>query len=312
MTEIKNKYDFVLYVDVTDGNPNGDPDADGAPRVELSTNRGIISAVCLKRKIRDYIQATKQGEPGYDIFVRNGAILNKLIEAEYDAQNGGAAPKNLEEELAYEEKTREGMCKKYYDIRAFGAVMSTGSTLDADDGDADEGAEDKKTKKKARKVRKAAGQVRGPVQLNIAKSIDPITVQELCLTRCAVTNEKDVEKRAAMGRQYVVPYGLYCTYGSISPHSAAATGLSEEDVEVLWEAIQRMFDLDRSAARGLMRVRKLIIFEHSSPLGDCDPYDRVEAVRLCDGSPYKFEDYEIRLDGRKAPDGVIVRIPAKV
>lgn len=274
MGKLEKRYDFILYFDVKDGNPNGDPDAGNLPRIDAETGNGIVTDVCLKRKVRNYVQITKNGAPGYDIFVKEKAVLNKEIDSVYKDLNIDANAKKPAkgEDI---EKGREGMCRKFFDIRTFGAVLSTGAN---------------------------AGQVRGPVQLTFARSVEPIVAFEHSITRMAVTREEEIDKERTMGRKYTVPYGLYRAYGFVSPHFAASTGFSAEDLDLFWEALTQMFELDRSAARGLMSTRRLVIFEHNSALGS-KPADelfrRVEAKRKDDPAvPARdFSDYTITLDG---------------
>ena len=274
MGKLEKRYDFILYFDVKDGNPNGDPDAGNLPRIDAETGNGIVTDVCLKRKVRNYVQITKNGAPGYDIFVKEKAVLNKEIDSVYKDLNIDAnAKKPAKGEDV--EKGREGMCRKFFDIRTFGAVLSTGAN---------------------------AGQVRGPVQLTFARSVEPIVAFEHSITRMAVTSEEEIDKERTMGRKYTVPYGLYRAYGFVSPHFAASTGFSAEDLDLFWEALTQMFEVDRSAARGLMSTRRLVIFEHNSALGS-KPADelfrRVEAKRKDDSTaPARdFSDYAITLDG---------------
>ena len=230
MSELKNRIDCVYIFDVQDGNPNGDPDAGNLPRVDPETGMGLVTDVCLKRKVRNYVQIAKNFASGYDIFIKEKAVLNMLID------------KAHEEEIVKEAKdkttaARDVMCKSYYDIRTFGAVMSTG---------------------------KNAGQVRGPIQFTFARSVDAIATAEHSITRMAVATEKEAEKQGGdnrtMGRKATIPYGLYVCHGFISANLAKQTGFSEEDLNLFWEALRNMFDVDRSAARGLMSAQKLIVF----------------------------------------------------
>lgn len=272
MEKLEKRYDFVLFFDVKDGNPNGDPDAGNLPRIDAETGHGIVTDVCLKRKIRNYVQMTKGQEAGYDIFVKEKAVLNKEIDTVYaelkiDANSKKPAKGDLIE------KGRAGMCRKFFDIRTFGAVLSTGAN---------------------------AGQVRGPVQLTFARSVEPIVSFEHSITRMAVTKEEDIEKERTIGRKYTVPYGLYKVHGFVSPHFASSTGFSKEDLDLLWEALVQMFEVDRSAARGLMTTRRLVVFEHNSALGSKpadELFNRVE-VRHTGNTPARdFSDYTITLDG---------------
>ncbi len=248
---IKNRYDFILFFDVQDGNPNGDPDAGNLPRMDAETGFGLVTDVCLKRKIRNYVHLVKDAKRPFDIFVKEKAVLNTLIDESYETKD----VKNQKKPADKVESARQWMCSNYYDIRTFGAVMSTG---------------------------KNAGQVRGPIQLTFSRSVDPIIATEHSITRMAVTTEKDAEKQRGdnrtMGRKYTVPYALYRTHGFISPHLASQTGFSEEDLELFWQALRDMFDHDRSAARGLMGTRKLIIFKHDSALGNASAQQLFEMV----------------------------------
>lgn len=272
MEKLEKRYDFVLFFDVKDGNPNGDPDAGNLPRIDAETGHGIVTDVCLKRKIRNYVQMTKGQEAGYDIFVKEKAVLNKEIDTVYaELEIDANAKKPAKGDLI--EKGRAGMCRKFFDIRTFGAVLSTGAN---------------------------AGQVRGPVQLTFARSVEPIVSFEHSITRIAVTKEEDIEKERTIGRKYTVPYGLYKAHGFVSPHFASSTGFSKEDLDLLWEALVQMFEVDRSAARGLMTTRRLVVFEHDSALGSKpadELFNRVE-VRHTGNTPARdFSDYTITLDG---------------
>ena len=277
MSNLEKRYDFVLFFDVKDGNPNGDPDAGNLPRIDAETGNGIITDVCLKRKIRNYVQIVKGQEPGYDIFIKEKAILNKEIEDVYKALNIKADSKDRAKGLDVE-KGQLGMCKKFFDIRTFGAVMSTGAN---------------------------AGQVRGPVQLTFARSVDPIVAFEHSITRMAVASEEEAEKQGGdnrtMGRKYTIPYGLYKAYGFVSPHFAASSGFSKEDLELFWDALIQMFEYDRSATRGFMTTRRLVIFEHNSALGSKpadELFNRVKIEHTGNTPARDFSDYTITLDGK--------------
>jgi len=281
MEELKNRIDFVYIFDVQDGNPNGDPDAGNLPRVDAETGMGLVTDVCLKRKVRNYVQVAKECSEGYDIFIKEKAILNNLIDAAYEDEK---VKKVIDKEKMTE--ARSVMCMKYYDIRTFGAVMSTG---------------------------KNAGQVRGPIQFTFARSIDPIAAMEHSITRMAVATEKEAEKQGGdnrtMGRKATVPYGLYVCHGFISANLAKQTGFSEEDLDLFWEALKNMFDVDRSAARGLMSAQKLIIFKHDSVLGNAPAnklFDLVKIEKKCDGAPRKYKDYEVTIDMGNIPTGVTI------
>lgn len=287
MAKLEKRYDFVLYFDVKDGNPNGDPDAGNFPRIDAETGNGIVTDVCLKRKVRNYVQMTKGNEAGYDIFVKEKAVLNKEIDevfAENNITDSAGKAINAKNPAKGEniEKGRVGMCKKFYDIRTFGAVLSTGAN---------------------------AGQVRGPVQFTFARSVEPVVALEHSITRMAVATEEEAEKQGGdnrtMGRKYTIPYGLYKAYGFVSPHFASSTGFSVEDLDLLWEAIIQMFELDRSAARGLMTTRRLVIFEHNSALGSKpadELFNRVKVEQTGNSPARDFSDYTITLDGSPLND----------
>lgn len=273
MEPIKNRYDFVFYFDVKDGNPNGDPDAGNLPRIDAETGHGLVTDVCLKRKVRNYVLITKQEKPPFDIFIKEKAVLNLLIDKAHENEEVSKKEKGDKTEAA-----RMWMCKNYYDIRTFGAVMSTG---------------------------KNAGQVRGPVQMTFARSVNPIVALEHSITRVAKTTEERSESGGSeMGRKYTVPYGLYRAHGFISAHLAAQTGFSDEDLNLFWEAMLNMFEHDRSAARGEMNTRKLIVFKHKTALGNAhthDLFNRVEPKKLIEPAR-DFSNYEINLDGEKFPE----------
>ena len=276
---IKNRYDFVYLFDVQDGNPNGDPDGDNAPRTDYETGQGLVTDVCLKRKVRNYVQI-KMGEDQLNqIFVKEGAVLNNEIKKAYKALD--LKPKEKGKESDNKDKARQYMCEHYYDIRTFGAVMSTGDN---------------------------AGQVRGAVQLTFARSIDPVVTSEHTVSRIAVTDEKDKDKASTFGRKSTVPYGLYRAHGFISAALARETTFSEDDLDLLWEALKNMFDLDRSAARGLMAARRLIVFKHKDDLGNAPAHKLFELVKVeaKDRSrpARSFSDYEITVDESKLPKGV--------
>lgn len=279
MTELNNRIDFVYVFDVQDGNPNGDPDAGNLPRVDAETGMGLVTDVCLKRKVRNYVQVANNLEDGYDIFVKEKAVLNNEI----DKAHEDATVKNAKDKTA---AARQFMCRKYYDIRTFGAVMSTG---------------------------KNAGQVRGSIQLTFARSVNPVATAEHSITRVAVATSKEAEKQNGenhtMGRKATIPYGLYVCHGFISANLAKQTGFSEEDLSLFFEALQNMFDLDRSAARGLMSAQKLIVFRHASELGNAPAnklFDLVHIKRKTDAAPRSFNDYEVRIDVDNLPTGVTV------
>ena len=279
MSELNKRIDFVYIFDVQDGNPNGDPDAGNLPRVDAETGMGLVTDVCLKRKVRNYVQVAKGLSEGYDIFIKEKAVLNTLIEKAHDNSEVKAAKDKTEAARMY-------MCKNYYDIRTFGAVMSTG---------------------------KNAGQVRGAVQMTFARTVDPIAASEHSITRMAVATEKEAEKQSGdnrtMGRKATVPYGLYVCHGFISANLAKQTGFTEEDLELFWDALKNMFDVDRSAARGLMSAQKLIVFRHESALGNAPAnklFDLVNIKKNCDGAPRSFSDYTVTIHEENLPKGVSV------
>ncbi len=281
---IKNRYDFVLFFDVQDGNPNGDPDAGNLPRMDAETGYGLVTDVCLKRKVRNFVHLVKEAKRPFDIFIKEKAVLNNLIDEAHEVDE----VKKQEKPAGKVESARQWMCANYYDIRTFGAVMSTG---------------------------KNAGQVRGPVQLTFSRSVDPIIATEHSITRMAVTTEADAEKQQGdnrtMGRKYTVPYALYRAQGFISPHLASQTGFSEDDLELFWQALRDMFDHDHSAARGLMGTRKLIVFKHDSALGNASAQQLFEMVinpsrKDSDKPARTFSDYtDIEIVG-ELPKGVTV------
>ena len=286
---IRNRYEFVVLFDVENGNPNGDPDAGNMPRIDPETGYGLVTDVCLKRKIRNFVETAKEDEQGYRIYIKDGVPLNTSDKEA--CAHVGAEPDKLKEakkkDEHLDEKIRDFMCSNFYDIRTFGAVMTTFT-----------------------KGALNCGQVRGPVQLGFARSVDPILPQEVTITRVAITTEADAEKKnTEMGRKYIVPYGLYRAEGYVSANLARkTTGFSEEDLELLWTAILNMFENDRSAARGKMAVRELIVFKHDTELG-CAPahklFDLVKAERR-DGVavPRSYGDYTVTVDEANLPDGV--------
>jgi CRISPR-associated protein Csd2 len=279
---IKNRYEFVLFFDVENGNPNGDPDAGNMPRIDPQTGKGIISDVCIKRKIRNYVSAVYDNAFGHDIYVSEGAILNNKQKEAYD-KCGLAAKKDKKEEKMVAQRY---MCERYFDVRSFGAVMDTGDYK--------------------------CGQVCGPVQLCFSKSEDVILQQEITITRMASTTEKekDTENRT-MGRKYIVPYALYRLEGFISAKLAEKTGFSEDDLKLLLEALVNMFDHDHSAARGKMTSRKLFVFQHESMLGNA-PSDRLFSLITTektnqDAPPRAFSEYVIKVQKEKMPQNVHMR-----
>jgi len=279
MEELKNRIDFVYLFDVQDGNPNGDPDAGNLPRIDAETGMGLVTDVCLKRKIRNYVQTKKKLIDGFDVFIKEKAVLNDEIDR--------ACEDEQVKSKAEKEKTaaaRMYMCKHYYDVRTFGAVMSTG---------------------------KNAGQVRGPIQLTFSRSVEPITQTEHSITRVAVATQAEAEKQKGdnhtMGRKSTIPYGLYVCHGFISANLAKGTGFSEEDLQLFWEALGNMFDEDHSAARGLMTAQKLFVFRHDSELGNVQAsklFDLVQIKRISEGPARKFSDYEVTVAEDKIPANV--------
>ena len=278
---IKNRYEFVMLFDVENGNPNGDPDAGNMPRVDPETSYGIVTDVCLKRKIRDYVALVKEEEPGFQIYVRDGAVLNnqnELAYKKYEMKPSSNLPKDVEEA----KKLTGFMCENFYDIRAFGAVMTT-------------------------KVN--CGQVRGPVQINFARSVDPVVPQEMTITRVAVTSAADAENKThEMGRKHILPYALYRVEGYVSASLAEkVTGFDEKDLDLLWEALINLFEHDHSAARGKMATRKLFVFKHASVLG-CTPshllFDRIAVQKVSVGPARSFADYKIEVNKAGLPESV--------
>lgn len=278
-----NRYDFIYLFDCKDANPNGDPDAGNLPRLDPETGQGLTTDVMLKRKIRNFVQLTKGSEPGHDIYVREKAILNHQHARAYEALDSD--PKKAKQ--LERDKARQWMCQNFYDIRTFGAVMTTEVNC---------------------------GQVRGPIQVSFSRSIDPIVAAEHAVTRMAVTTEKEAEKQSGdnrtMGRKFTVPYALYRCHGFVNPFLAEQTGFSDDDRELLFTALENAFQFDQSAARpaGSMSPRGLLIFEHNSQLGSAPSHKLLEAVtvKLKDGVevPRSFDDYEIKIDESAIPDGV--------
>lgn len=284
---IKNRYDFVILFDVENGNPNGDPDAGNMPRIDPETGCGLVTDVCLKRKIRNYVETAKEDAPGYRIYIKDQVPLQRS-DAEALAYLGvqGDLKAAKKDDPALDGKIRDFMCQNFYDIRTFGAVMTTFV-----------------------KGALNCGQVRGPVQLSFARSVDPILPQEVTITRVAITTEADAEKKGTeMGRKYIVPYGLYRAEGYVSANLARkTTGFSEEDLELLWQAILNMFEVDHSAARGKMAVRELIVFRHDSELGNAPAYKLFDAVHIARKPEVAvaraYSDYTVTVD-TQLPAGV--------
>jgi len=279
---INNRYDFVLLFDVKDGNPNGDPDAGNLPRLDAESGHGLVTDVSLKRKVRNFVGLVKGEQPPYEIYVKEKAILNRQHTRAYESIEGGA------EALKGDDKKRKGgdlvdkarawMCKNFFDVRTFGAVMSTGVNC---------------------------GQVRGPVQLTFARSVDPIVALEHSITRMAVATEAEAEKQdgdnRTMGRKHTVPYGLYVAHGFVSSFLANQTGFGDEDLELLWQALENMFEHDRSAARGEMATRGLYVFKHESQLGNAHAHSLFSRIqpKLKDGVAVSrdFSDYDVHVEG---------------
>ncbi len=300
------RHDFTFLFDVTNGNPNGDPDAGNLPRVDPETMHGLVTDVSVKRKIRDYMEAQYGGEAGYRIFIQNkGIALNTLIreslkgvtsttaaaaEDEGDEEEGkkgkGKATMTPAQRRQVEGERRDYMCREFFDIRTFGAVLSTGG------------------KEESGSKMRGAGQVRGPVQLTFARSVDPIVPLDVSITRVAITKEED-DKNTEMGRKALVPYALYVGYGFVTPHFAAQTGFSEKDLTRFWEALRKCWELDRSASRGMLALRGLYVFSHDNPLGNAPAQDLFERI-VIESSPAarKFSEYHVAIDPRPLPDGV--------
>lgn len=293
---IKNRYDFALLFDVTDGNPNGDPDAGNLPRVDAETGMGLVTDVCLKRKVRNFVHLVKGATKPYDIFIKEKSVLNREIDNAYieltidlskapsDPTDGKKRNKDGQAQGKEIDKGRSFMCQNFFDIRTFGAVLTTGAN---------------------------AGQVRGPVQITFARSIDPVVALEHSITRVAKTTDERAETGGSeMGRKFTIPYGLYFSRGFISSHLAAQTGFNEADLELFWEALKNMFDHDHSAARGMMSTRKLIVFKHSTALGSAPAHQLFDAIKIekKDGSKpaRSFADYSVSIDRSSLPQGVDV------
>lgn len=292
MTVISNRYEFVYLFDVTNGNPNGDPDAGNLPRLDPETNCGLVTDVCLKRKIRNFVSLDKDDAQGYAIYMKEKAVLNNQHEKAWQAlgipPDAKEAYKKLPKDEAKARSITEWMCRNFFDVRAFGAVMTTGAN---------------------------AGQVRGPIQLAFASSIDPVVPMEVSITRMAVTTQKEAEEQSGdnrtMGRKHIIPYGLYRAHGFVSAKLAERTGFSENDLTLFWQALINMFEHDRSAARGEMSARRLIVFKHESAMGNAPAHVLFDAVRVrakpdLQGPPRRFSDYEVRIDHSSIGAGVDV------
>ncbi|MFB6224833.1 MAG: type I-C CRISPR-associated protein Cas7/Csd2 [Candidatus Paceibacteria bacterium] len=290
MTAINDRYEFVFFFDVTNGNPNGDPDAGNLPRIDPETNQGLVTDVCLKRKIRNYVNLAKEETPGYNIYMQEKAVLNNQHKKAYEAL-GIELPdkKKLPKKEKEAQELTQWMCRNFYDIRTFGAVMTTGINC---------------------------GQVRGPVQIAFANSVDPVVPLEMSITRMAVTTEEDSEKQSGdnrtMGRKHIIPYGLYRAHGFISAKLAEKTGFNNDDLNLFWESLINMFEHDHSAARGEMSARKLITFKHNNPMGSAPSHILFDAVTVerVDNDPdspaRKFSDYNISVNYENISEGVTV------
>ena len=289
---INNRYEFVLLFDVKNGNPNGDPDAGNMPRLDPETNQGLVTDVCLKRKIRNFVELTQGDNPGYAIYMQEKAVLNRQHQLAYDSVEVELELKPKSKKLTKEEDAKEAaekakkitqfMCQHFFDVRTFGAVMSTAVN---------------------------AGTVRGPVQIAFARSIDPVFPQEISITRMAVTNEKDADKERTMGRKHIIPYGLYRAHGFISASLAEKTGFTEEDLQILWKSLAEMFEHDHSAARGEMATQKLIVFKHDDKLGNAPSHKLFDLITINqakeDAMPARsFSDYVVNINQDDLPNGV--------
>jgi len=281
---LDNRYEFVFLFDVKDGNPNGDPDAGNLPRVDAETGQGLVTDVCLKRKVRNYVGTVKSEEPPFDIYVKEKAVLNRNHEKAYKALDLKPESKKLPKKEEDAKKITEWMCGNFFDIRTFGAVMSTEIN---------------------------AGQVRGPVQLNFARSIEPVVSAEHSITRMAVATEKEAEKQSGdnrtMGRKFTIPYGLYRCHGFISANLAKQTGFGEEDLELFWDALVNMLDHDRSASRGEMSPCALYVFKHDSVLGNAPArklFELISVNRMSEGPARDFGDYRVTVQEDRLPAGV--------
>jgi CRISPR-associated protein Csd2 len=288
MSAIQNRYEFVYFFDVENGNPNGDPDAGNMPRLDPETNLGLVTDVCLKRKVRNFVELSKENKSPFEIYIRERAILNQTHERAHKAVGAGEKAEGKKRKGSGEEveKAREWMCANFFDVRTFGAVMSTGVNC---------------------------GQVRGPVQLSFARSVDRIVPLEVSITRMAVATEKEAEAQSGdnrtMGRKHIVPYALYRAEGYISAHLANKTGFSEDDLDLLWSSLINMFDHDHSAARGKMNARKLFVFKHDSALGNAPAHKLFDRIKIARSNgdekpPRTFEDYKVNISDEPLPSGV--------
>ena len=288
MNTLNNRYDFILVMDVRDGNPNGDPDAGNLPRLDAETGHGLITDVAIKRKVRNFVSMVKGGEPPYEIYIKEKAVLNQTHERAYiavGAKDELSSKEKRKGSVDTVEKARQWVCQNFFDVRAFGAVMSTGINC---------------------------GQVRGPIQLTFARSVDPIVSLEHSITRMAVATEAEAEKQQGdnrtMGRKHTVPYGVYVAHGFVSSFLAKQTGFSGEDLELFWTALMQMFEHDRSAARGEMATRGLYVFKHDSELGNAHAHSLFDLVKIDKKPnvqvPRRFEDYSVSVNEGGVPGGV--------
>jgi len=285
MTAIQNRYEFVFLFDIINGNPNGDPDNGNMPRLEIDTQKGLVTDVCLKRKIRNYVDLVKGGEPPFAIYMQEKAILNNQNQRAYDALGVKSESKKLPKDESAARDITRWMCANFFDVRTFGAVMTTEVN---------------------------SGQVRGPVQIGFSQSIDQIVPQEITITRSSVTNAKDADKERTMGRKYIVPYGLYRGHGFISASLAGdekkGTGFSQEDLDLFFEALLNMFEHDRSAARMEMNAQRLIVFKHATLLGNAPAQSLFKLVKVARKGgvvfPRSFDDYTVTIDRENLPAGV--------
>ncbi|MEP3478561.1 MAG: type I-C CRISPR-associated protein Cas7/Csd2 [Fuerstiella sp.] len=290
---MQNRYDFVYLFDVKDGNPNGDPDAGNLPRIDAETGQGLVTDVCIKRKIRNYVGLVKEEKPPFEIYVKEKAVLNNQHGRAWETVAPDVAKKDrkkMPKDVAKARELTDWMCTNFFDIRTFGAVMTTGENC---------------------------GQVRGPVQFGMARSIDPIVASEHAVTRCAVTTEREAEKQEGdnrtMGRKFTVPYGLYRIHGYLNPHLASQTSFdkNEEDLTLFWSALTQMFETDRSASRGEMSPQALIVFKHKDALGNAPANKLFERVTICrnttdDAPARQFADYKVTVDESKLPKGITI------
>jgi len=281
---LDNRYEFVFLFDVKDGNPNGDPDAGNLPRVDAETGQGLVTDVCLKRKVRNYVGLVKEETPPFEIYIKEKAVLNRNNLRAYEELGLKHESKKLPKKEEDARKVTQWMCQNFFDIRTFGAVMSTDVNT---------------------------GQVRGPVQLNFARSIDPVVSAEHSITRMAVTTEKEAEQQSGdnrtMGRKFTIPYGLYRCHGFISANLAKQTGFGDEDLELLWDALINMLDHDRSASRGEMSPCALYVFKHESPLGNAPArklFELIDVNRISEGPARDFSDYQVSVREDQLPSGV--------